>query len=61
MFYNFMYFTGCCRAALAEVNYSLLCDLIEREKKKKGGREGEKAEEEKGRKDNRRISIHSQQ
>ncbi len=29
MFHNFMYFTGCCRAALVKVNYSLLCDLAE--------------------------------
>lgn len=35
MFHNFMDFTGCCRAALAKVNYSLLCDLAETE----GGRE----------------------
>lgn len=31
MFHNFMYFTGCSRATLAKVNYSLLCDLIEKE------------------------------
>ena len=31
MFHNFMYLTGCCRAALVEVNYSPLSDLIETE------------------------------
>lgn len=36
MFDNFLYFTGCCRAALVKVNYSVLCDLIEREKKERG-------------------------
>ena len=38
MFHNFMYFTGCCRAALAEVNYGLLCDLIGTEEEEGGRR-----------------------
>lgn len=56
MFHNFMYFAGCCRAALAEVNYGLLCDLIETEEE-----EGEKAEEEQGGESNRGVFplIHS--
>lgn len=43
----------CCRAALAEVNYSFLCDLIETEEK------GEKEEEEKGREHVVFLLIHS--
>lgn len=55
MFHNFMYFTGCFRAALVKVNYSLLCDLIETEE----GRERRK--ERRGKEEERIISTHSLQ